>query len=66
MTLKALKIKRALLENKLDKTIDALNEKQAELNRLREYTYNYYYNEMAKIDEEIATLDGRDSGFSHP
>ena len=66
MTLKALKIKRALLENKLDKTIDALNEKQAELNRLREYTYNYYYSEMAKIDEEIATLDGRDSGFSHP
>ncbi len=66
MTLEDLKIKRSSLENELYKTINALNEKQAELNRLREYTYKYYYGEMAKVDEEIASLNGRDSGFSHP
>lgn len=60
----ALKINSLIAER--DKKIDKLNMRQRILNMKRQNVYAEYERKIVKCEKEMATLNGRGSGFSHP
>ena len=51
---------------KRDQKIDLINEKQKKLNAERSAVYAQYQMYLDELQEELDSLNGRSSGFSHP
>lgn len=51
---------------KRNQKIDAINERQKKLNAERAAVYAQYQAHLDELQEELATLNGRSSEFSHP
>ena len=51
---------------KRDQKIDLINEKQRKLNAERSAVYAQYQMHLDELQEELNSLNGRSSGFSHP